>query len=821
MKYLVAFCVSALFMFHTPFAIADEFVGTGSRWPIPQTNAIASDPSIDYVFVGDGDTLNVFQKNNIELVTFLRLTNISEGIRALVYAPDKNVLYAACGYSGLQIIDVEDPTHPFEAGSFTTSDHRINANTVNAYDISLFNDYIFMADKDYGLRVLSIAVAKTPVELGWMELVSLPSSYKPLRVGVYSTGPTSNVTAIMMMDSAYGPVISRIGVSGFEAPGLTLTRIMATGLPTVMGTVSLDVEENYVYCPDGYGNDLLIYDVSHDNMDEDGNDISPELVFSQRTNSAYTSNKLVLYQPRGIDIHNNTVYITTHGYYNDADADNALNYFGLNVIDISDPTAPLAVNRYKMTGANSVMIMDNHAYITSLRDGLNELDLTSDEESVTITKTRTYINAFDVCIQKDIGIAYIADNIARPDCGLTLIRLKPDTVEDDEDGETTITRYASPALPIREMFLPTPGTAKATCIANTNYFAYVADGPGGIQVLRLKESGAGAPVIIPGSNIPAPASYDVIDVSVLNNGVTDMLMAVTTDPDQEVWIVDVSADTTLDNPATYVPIPLDFVGDTATSTKITHYTWGSSIYAMVTRGSSGLSIFRLNPDDEHPETMVLPPAVDNVFQIDADEALAIYANSDQSGMYAFLADGASGVKIIQLFQEDNQADMHPSVIHTIDTSEYGKAIDVYCYKDSASRHLYVLTDNPESAVLLYQVIDMENPEFMGYVSSYGQGSALWATEITMASSASITGQATIRGVFVADGPGGLSFRQTTNDPTSLRDRVWPDDSATFCFISTPFTSVEKTGFFPVFMFLLICLGLVLVFAMVLHRRTKN
>jgi hypothetical protein len=339
-------------------------------------------------------------------------------------------------------------------------------------------------------------------------------------------------------------------------------------------------------------------------------------------------------------------------------------------------------------------------------------------------------------------------------------------------------------MPIHERFVSTPGTAMAACINELNTYAYVADGDEGIQVFEISSvDGPADPIRVAGSNIPITTG-EVIDVEPMGT----WLLAATTAPDEDVWVVDVSAPTDIDNPATYTPQPINLSLAAETARGVTAYTRGDALYAMVPGGTAGLFIVHLNPDDEHPDQLVIPPQAENIHHIAGTDVQSVFAKASDSGDYAALADGAGGVTLIRLFQDDAPLELDPITVATIDTSAYGDAIDVSMFADNTTTHLYVLTDNPDRAILLYQVTDMEHPEFMGYAASYGRGSSILATEIIVPSATSLTGQATIRGVVVADGPGGIAFRQVTDDDSSINDRTWPDDSSSFCFVSQALSS---------------------------------
>lgn len=843
MKFFNATLAFLLFLCFSQPSYSDTFSGSTSRWPAVQTKAIAL--SDTYAFVGDGDTINIYTKDTMEMVSYLRLDNISEGILALIYDPDHDSLYAACGYSGVQVIDVSNITYPILSKSYLTSNQPSEDSRVVAYDIDLHGNFLFIADVNYCLRIINIDPA-TILEVAVLDLSdnSRETPLVPFFVGVYSTGILENVYAILIARTSYGPFICRFQVLGLDDGEPEFVSVNAANLPSLAMISSFQVKGDYAYCLDGYLGDLYIYDISHDNLDvddkdEDGDkteDLSPELKFAQAKDEDYDGNYLGLFNPRALFVNDTILYVTTHGYFNPDDE--YQDYYGINSIDIEDLTKPEPIDRVRVTGANSLVVEDDPSiadeldndifYFTTTWSGFNRSDSTSGQ-----IPAETMINAYDVSVEKETGIIYSCDNratTATEEHGVTIIRVKSETVTetDAETGEklVTVVREAAPGMPVKETFLPTPGTAKASCFDPTLEFAYVADGTGGIQVLDL-DGGPGSPVIIPGSNIPAPASgattYEVIDVSETElTSAIKYLMAITTDPNGELMIIDVSEGTSLDSPVVYEPRIIDLDGETEPK-RVIAYEYNDGLYAIVAQGTAGVTFIRLNPntDFEDPYEIVLPPEEDQIIHMDFDNALSIFASSNEydtsdknnTGIYAYVANGAGGVAILELYDTEglDLVNMKPSIIQTIDikneivqANDFDpdtfniNAIDVHVYQDTVTRMLYILTDDPYYAVMIYDIQDFENPVYKGSSSTFGQSNSLWATELQIASESSTTGFVLIRGVFVADGHGGVTFRQVTDESTEV-ERRWKNDNTTWCFISSSSASTtDRLDFILIF-----------------------
>ncbi len=836
---------------------ADEFAGTGSRWPVPQLKSIVTDSTNTYVFVGDGDILNVFRRSDTDFkrIAHLRIGNTTEGIRTLAYYETQTakVIYAACGYSGVQVVNVENPRKPTQqhVSSYTTSaiGTQQGTNYVRAYDIAIHGKYAYIADNTFGIRVLYLNTPLAPQEIGTLNMINNGTEYEyhALGVDIYATGYQSDVTAVALFNTIYGPVIGRILVTNIGSSPIELTRDTATNLPSIMGSMSVHVRDfdngttdKYAYCVDSFGNDILIYDVHQIK-------VSPRPVFSQ-SRSGYGDNYLALFQPRAIDFRTVTTndtthlyaYVTTHYPAKNEETGFVLNP-GLSIINMDDVTHPTVSNtgRIIFPGANSVKVAGDDVYVASQVDGIYRIKITADSNGNLIPPAddtsgynlaRTPINAEDIYIVNN-EFVFLCDNLdsvdyAEPDeasdihyGGLTILRVKPMI----NAAAGTSSDLASPAFPVHETFLQTPGKAKAFCIKDSYENGYIADGSEGIQFIFFDEGNLSSPRIISGSNLPVAQGYEVIDVD--TNG-DNTLIALSTEPSGEIWGVDVTTSIiSKDIPINYTDklSKADLPGD-GTALKIKTYKGQTGLYALVANGINGLAIVKVIPDTENP-VITLPPQPSDIVTVNTGETVNVFADPERTGIYAFTVSQTGtdsvtgkkqfGVKIVRLFDENNLSLIDPQIVTTIDTSTYGNAVDVSYFEG----HLYVLTDNPDSAMLLYNMDDIQNPVFKGYSNSYGRGRALWTTRITLPCEDCLTGYSYIKGVFIADGPGGLSFRQVTNDSSGISDRVWPGDEV--CFISSVAGQNMKTGLFPVFVFLSVCMGFVVICMILIRHHGIN
>jgi hypothetical protein len=70
-----------------------------------------------------------------------------------------NLAYVAAGESGLQIVDIADPSSPVVIGFYDTPG--------NAYRVAIEGNYACVVDGTYGLRVIDVTDPSSPAEIGY------------------------------------------------------------------------------------------------------------------------------------------------------------------------------------------------------------------------------------------------------------------------------------------------------------------------------------------------------------------------------------------------------------------------------------------------------------------------------------------------------------------------------------------------------------------------------------------------------------------------------------------------------------------------------
>ncbi|WP_287738211.1 Calx-beta domain-containing protein, partial [Microcystis sp. M048S1] len=277
-----------------------------------------------------------------------------------------NYAYVADDYSGLQIIDISNPTNPTLKGNYDTSS--------SAYGVQIVGNYAYVADAYSGLQIIDISNPTNPTLKGnydtsgyaygvqvvgnyayvadWgsgLQIIDISNPTNPTLKGNYDTS-----------GSAYG--VQVVGNYAYVADlysGLQIIDISNPTNPTLKGNydtsgsaLGVQVVGNYAYVADG---ELQIIDIS--------NPTNPTLKGNYDTSgNAY-----------GVQIVGNYAYVADAGA-------------GLQIIDISNPTNPTLKGNYDTSGgAEDVQIVGNYAYVADGYGGLKIIDVSEFTNPQTVT----------------------------------------------------------------------------------------------------------------------------------------------------------------------------------------------------------------------------------------------------------------------------------------------------------------------------------------------------------------------------------------------------------------------------------------------------
>ena len=267
--------------------------------------------------------------------------------------------YVADHTSGLQIIDISNPTTPTLKGNYNTSSYALGVQVVG--------NYAYVADYDSG----------------GLQIIDISNPTTPTLKGNYDT-------------SGYAWGVQVVGNYAYVADafsGLQIIDISNPSTPTLMGNYDtpgfangVQVVGNYAYVAD-YNSGLQIIDIS--------NPTTPTLKGNYDTSgSAY-----------GVQVVGNYAYV--------ADRDS-----GLQIIDISNPTTPTLKGNYDTSSdAWGVQVVGNYAYVADRWSGLQIIDISN---PTTPTLKGNYdTSSWALGVQVVGNYAYVADYVS----GLKIINV--------------------------------------------------------------------------------------------------------------------------------------------------------------------------------------------------------------------------------------------------------------------------------------------------------------------------------------------------------------------------------------------------------------
>ena len=269
-----------------------------------------------------------------------------------------NYAYVADTYSGLQIIDISNPTNPTLKGNYDTS--------CIAYGVQVLGNYAYVADDTSGLQIIDISDPTNPTLKGNYDTSGLALGVQVVGNYAYVADYYSGLQIIDISDptnptlkgnydtSGYAYGVQVVGsyayVADYES-GLQIIDISDPTNPTLKGNYdtsgfahSVQVVGNYAYVASGQSG-LQIIDIS--------NPTTPTLKGNYDTSGSARSVQVV----------------GNYAYVGDGNS-------GLQIIDISNPTTPTLKGNYDTSGiARGVQVVGNYAYVADHESGLQIIDV--------------------------------------------------------------------------------------------------------------------------------------------------------------------------------------------------------------------------------------------------------------------------------------------------------------------------------------------------------------------------------------------------------------------------------------------------------------
>lgn len=401
---------------------------------------------------------------------------------------------------GLQVIDVANPATPVEVGSFAPPGY--------AFHVAAAGDYAYVVG-DYGLSVISVANPTMPVMVGvlgtyntatdvdvaggyafvadssGLRVIQVPAtafavgSSPPVEVGHYVapggtaahmamaghhaytvdykdrfrvidlTNPAVPIEVSSLADIWRTSDVEAVGDYAYLAasyPGMQIIDVTNPAAPVEVGhcldqgyPYGVTVSDNYAYVVDGYG--VRVIDVTdRQNPTEIGNVNLPWMADDEISRSI----------------------VVAGGYAYVAEAASHWRtrlYGGLWIVDVANPAAPVQVGFYNLgTAGWGVAMAGSYAYV-AYESGLRVIDV-SIPSAPASAGTLALSGARSIAVE---GLhAYITTG-----------------------GGVRMIGVRNPAAMIEIDYYPMPGWA--TDVAVADGYVYVADGSGGLYVLRRDE----------------------------------------------------------------------------------------------------------------------------------------------------------------------------------------------------------------------------------------------------------------------------------------------------------------------------------------------
>ncbi|BCS96116.1 hypothetical protein DSLASN_17480 [Desulfoluna limicola] len=739
---------------------ADTFSSMGTRWPSGLKKTLVGNN--DTLFAANGDVVAAYNKDTMAYIDQIILS-APEGIVALDYMeieagaglPDNQFIVVACGTGGLQVI-------PFADGQFSSTEDsaivtrsdtaRANENTPAALDIkgcvsfkAHSDNLIATMDDNFGYRVFHLTQSSPPAlnEVAQQELsneaftmlVDLDRWEKdPTRHGILTVAKNRELGLLEMAKDLHGKwSIEGLGRATINLPTLPSTELLYfSSLTLRVSGDSAQVIENSM----GYFFSFAL------------SDHAPYLL---QTYPQPDTEGISFGYPLDLAFDGPHTYITT---LMEKDG----NTPGVQVMDLSSKSV---VGTLAQDGAGALHKHGEHLFSMDLKNGLSKLKTDTPSPIRDGSPVPTPFAAHELLARETY--LFLADGLASPKGGFRIIDI------------------SNAAQPKRIRFEATPGRAGDLAVDGDFYRLFIADGDEGVRCYSMNGSFVTADYD-PASPVPSPeapllletlssAQFDgesVLKVSVSSkniNGVNvDVLHALSANGNlfsfplplaasaPIIHVIDTSKKITFgDIPGTPVSMA-PFLHD----------------YLLVAAGDQGLQIVDLFSDANNPGT--LTPAIEASYVSGLSQTVSVASDDSR---YAYVADNSGGIVAFDLFSDQNT----PALINLSMVGNFplaaGHFLDLFV---TDNNNAYTVTDQTYGNI---QILDVSNPSAITHL---GSETTLGAPRAVVAVTTGGLSPDTpaLRAAYVADGQGGLSIRQTTNDDNS-QEQTWSDDS-TSCFI---------------------------------------
>ncbi len=590
---------------------ADTSLRKASEWPFsPPTlflkggvNAIASGNTL--IFWAVGDTIEIIDKSTFTPRAVFRVST-STAIQDMLFDDETETLYVAAGYDvkdrsgGLQIFDISEPGVPVlkavydksedNPGSSRESDtENVEVPDIDARGLGLFNGILFLADDNFGLRVIDVSTNPSqPVEVG----LTLPSEdrisgYKQPDINgdFTATGGYVNLSLYPYGDKIYAFVLDFYnGVKVFDV----------TDPKVIEDPVMKDTRTSI-----WFGAVSLLSDIF---VNETGGRLTAFVTGSNSTGTSYLMARLDTSFDEEYPIQNfgrcftpgEARSVCASGNY----AYVADGVSGLTVVDISKIPDEDSQNVIEYTSVGSyvsnvdlsycVLIEDPILYLASGESGLNKLNVSNPAIPVLVNRLDSVLSGDHVCVSGNY--TYMLDS----NSGLRIF----DSTQPSYLSMKSYIAYNGPA----------------SDLAVSGNYAYIADSHGYISILDVSD----------------PSEPFIIGVKIDSPDPRKLFIK-----DQTLYIADASGLRIVDIAKPLAPVLLS----TTATAGIPVSVYVHENRAYMAEGNKGVDIF----DVSNTSNPVLLSTITT-----ADNACDVSVVQQDSTIFALIADGSSGLKIINV-----------------------------------------------------------------------------------------------------------------------------------------------------------------------------
>jgi parallel beta-helix repeat protein len=358
--------------------------------------------------------------------------------------------YVAAGSAGLRVINVSDPAHPAEIGTWDSPGY--------AQGIAVDGQTVYLADGPYGLATVDVTNPSLPTAQGSAYAmnfafgVAVSGQYAYVAAGdagllvANVTNPAHPVETGAVDTPGYAYGVAASGTYAYVADGwngLQTVSVANPGRPVLSGLLStpgwafgVALSGTRAYVADAAGG-LRLVDVS-----------TPAVPV-----------ELGAYEPGpgqvgGVAVASNIAFIADRSK-------------GVRAVDVSDPAHPASIAPYSPMGdAVRVVVAGNYAYIAAGNYGLRIVDITDVTHPVEVGLYDT--QGYAVGVQVSGSYAYVPTLYGQPSTGMHVVNV------------------SDPANPTLAAFYPNPAPSAYRDIAVAGGIAYLPDEMG-LQLVSIAD----------------------------------------------------------------------------------------------------------------------------------------------------------------------------------------------------------------------------------------------------------------------------------------------------------------------------------------------